>query len=155
MGHEYCNFDWSCARDPAIDIRTVIKKQSKIENRLKSRKIMLVVPVGKPEGQRWRWGGEGGHHRCSLLHCSWVGSSRVCPTAQWVKNLPAAQETWETQVWTMSREDPWRRKWQPTPTFLPKKSHGHRSLLGYSPKGLQRVRHDWVTKHVWAERSKM
>ena len=29
---------------------------------------------------------------------------------------------------------PWRRKWQPTPAFLPGKSHGWRSLAGYSPK---------------------
>ena len=28
---------------------------------------------------------------------------------------------------------PWRRKWQPTPVFLPGKSHGQRSLAGYSP----------------------
>ena len=28
---------------------------------------------------------------------------------------------------------PWRRKWQPTPVFLPRKSHGQRSLVGYSP----------------------
>jgi len=28
---------------------------------------------------------------------------------------------------------PWRRKWQPTPVFLPGKSHGQRSLVGYSP----------------------
>ena len=34
--------------------------------------------------------------------------------------------------------DPWvrkiprRRKWQPTPVFLPEKSHGQRSLAGYS-----------------------
>ena len=28
---------------------------------------------------------------------------------------------------------PWRRKWQPTPVFLPGKSHGQRSLMGYSP----------------------
>ena len=27
----------------------------------------------------------------------------------------------------------WRRKWQPTPVFLPGKSHGWRSLVGYSP----------------------
>ena len=26
----------------------------------------------------------------------------------------------------------WRRKWQPTPVFLPGKSHGQRSLVGYS-----------------------
>ena len=27
----------------------------------------------------------------------------------------------------------WRRKWQPTPVLLPKKFHGQRSLVGYSP----------------------
>ena len=26
-------------------------------------------------------------------------------------------------------------KWQPTPVFLPGKSHGQRSLVGYSPRG--------------------
>ena len=30
---------------------------------------------------------------------------------------------------------PWRRKWQPTPVFLPGKSHGQRSLAGYSARG--------------------
>ena len=30
---------------------------------------------------------------------------------------------------------PWRRKWQPTPVFLPGESHGWRSLVGYSPRG--------------------
>ena len=28
---------------------------------------------------------------------------------------------------------PWRRKWQPTPAFLPGESQGWRSLVGYSP----------------------
>ena len=28
---------------------------------------------------------------------------------------------------------PWRRKWQPTPVFLPENSHRQRSLEGYSP----------------------
>ena len=28
-----------------------------------------------------------------------------------------------------------RSKWQPTPVFLPGKSHGQRSLAGYSPLG--------------------
>ena len=32
------------------------------------------------------------------------------------------------------RKIPWRRKWQPTPVFLPRKSHGQRSLAGYSPR---------------------
>ena len=29
----------------------------------------------------------------------------------------------------------WRRKWLPTPVFLPGKSHGQKSLVGYSPWG--------------------
>ena len=29
----------------------------------------------------------------------------------------------------------WRRKWQPTPVFLPGDSHGQRSLAGYSSQG--------------------
>ena len=33
------------------------------------------------------------------------------------------------------RKIPWRRKWQPTPVLLPGKSHGRRSLVGYSPWG--------------------
>ena len=33
------------------------------------------------------------------------------------------------------RKIPWRRKWHPTPGFLPGKSHGQRSLVGYSPWG--------------------
>ena len=30
---------------------------------------------------------------------------------------------------------PWRREWLSTPVFLPGKSHGQRSLAGYSPWG--------------------
>ena len=40
----------------------------------------------------------------------------------------------------------WSRKWQPTPVFLPGKSHEQRSLVGYSPWGHKRVGHDLVTK---------
>ena len=35
----------------------------------------------------------------------------------------------------------WRRKWQPTPVFLPGKVHGQRSLVGCSPWG-------YMTEHV-------
>ena len=44
------------------------------------------------------------------------------------------QETQETQVQSLGQEDPWRRKWQPTPVFLPWESHGQRSLVGCSLK---------------------
>ena len=45
--------------------------------------------------------------------------------AQWVKSLPAIQET---QVQTLGQEDPCRRTWQPTPVFLPGEARGQRSL---------------------------
>ena len=45
---------------------------------------------------------------------------------------------------------PWRRKWQPTPVFLPGKSHGQRSLMGYSPWGYI-VRHNLATKQQYME----
>ena len=38
----------------------------------------------------------------------------------------------------------WRRQWQPTPVLLPGKSHGQRSLVGWSPWG-RWVGHDWAT----------
>ena len=37
---------------------------------------------------------------------------------------------------------PWRREWQPTPVFLPGKSHGQRSLVGYSPWVHKRAGYD-------------
>ena len=37
---------------------------------------------------------------------------------------------------------PWRRKWQPTPVFLPGESRGQRSLVGCHLWGCT-VRHDW------------
>ena len=39
---------------------------------------------------------------------------------------------------------PWIRKWQPTPVFLPGKTHGQRSLAGYM--GSQRIGHYLSTK---------
>ena len=41
---------------------------------------------------------------------------------------------WETSL-SLFTFMHWRRKWQPTPVFLPGESHGRRSLVGYSPRG--------------------
>ena len=63
----------------------------------------------------------------------WLGGKesacqcRICGFSPWVEKLP------------------WRRKWQPVLVFLPGKSHGQRSLAGYSPWG-HRVGHDLATK---------
>ena len=37
----------------------------------------------------------------------------------------------------------WRRKWQPTPVFLPWESQGRGSLVGLLSMGSHRVGHDW------------
>ena len=60
-----------------------------------------------------------------------------------VKNPPAnAGDSFNPWV----RKILWRRKWQPTPVFLPGKSHGQRTLGGYSPWGFKRVRHNLATE---------
>ena len=42
------------------------------------------------------------------------------------------------RVRSLGQEDfPWRRAWHPTSVLLPGESHGLRSLVGYSPWGLE------------------
>ena len=54
--------------------------------------------------------------------------------AQLVNNLPTMRETgFDLRVQKIR----WRRKWHPTPVFLPGKSHGQRSLVDSSLWGLQ------------------
>ena len=49
----------------------------------------------------------------------------------------------------------WRRKWQPTPVFLPGESHGRRSLVGCSPLGrtesdtTEATWRQWPRKHFY------
>ena len=50
------------------------------------------------------------------------------------RETPAVPEMQQPQVWSLGRI-PWRRRWHPTPVFLPGKFHGQRSLAGYSPWG--------------------
>ena len=59
-----------------------------------------------------------------------------------VKNLPSRRHGFNLWVGQI----PWRRKWQPSPVFLPRKSHGQRNLAGYSPWGRKRAGHDLATK---------
>ena len=66
------------------------------------------------------------------------------PVAQLIKNPPAMWETW---VWSLGWEDPWRRERLPTPVFRSGEFHGL-----YSPWESQRVGHDWATftlTHSW------
>ena len=65
-----------------------------------------------------------------------------------VKNPPAMQEPQETRVQSLGQEDPGGRKWQPALVFLPGKSSGQRSLVGYSPWGLKESCMTETTEHA-------
>ena len=52
----------------------------------------------------------------------------------------------ETGLRSLGQEDPLGQEMATHSEFLPGKSHGQRSLEGYSPWGHKRVGHDLVTK---------
>ena len=52
------------------------------------------------------------------------GFFRASLVAQMVENLPALFQTFVRKI-------PWRRKWKPTPVFLPGEFHGQKSQADY------------------------
>ena len=74
----------------------------------------------------------------------WCASSCYCVTEVWIRDAMWKEPipVFDPCVWKML----WRRKWQPTPVFLPGKSHGQRSLEGFTPWGCKRVGHDLATE---------
>ena len=89
----------------------------------------IVSPaVGKP-------------HKCGYCGRSYKHSKRISYSHHWgfLPRCLSGKESscqckrcsrcgfypWVTKI-------PWRRKWQPTPAFLPRKFHGQRSLAGHS-----------------------
>ena len=64
--------------------------------------------------------------------------------AQLVKNLLQCRRHRKHRFDPWVRKILWRRKWQPILVFLPEKSHGVRSLVGYSPWGCKELD---MTKH--------
>ena len=59
--------------------------------------------------------------------------------AQMVKRLPVVWETW---VQSLGQEDPLEQEMATHSVFLPGKSYGQRSLVGYSPWDRKRIGHD-------------
>ena len=59
--------------------------------------------------------------------------------------LLRVRHDWVTSL-SLSTFMHWRRKWQPTPVFLPEESHGRRSVVGGSPWG--RTESD-MTEATW------
>ena len=65
------------------------------------------------------------------------------------------RELEEERSLILERSNPynWRRKWQPTPIFLPGQSHGQRSLAGYRPWVCKRVGHALAIKQEQTDHS--
>ena len=76
-----------------------------------------------------------------LLYCFIVGMKQVMVPSElggiiqkiWDSLVKCLSGMQETLVRSPGWKIPWRRKWQPTPVFLPGESHGQRSLVGYNP----------------------
>ena len=74
----------------------------------------------------WRW-------QCQWNHTAWGLALRLpwwlrCKSVCLQCGRPGF-DPWVGKILS------WRRKWQSTPVLLPGKSHGQRSLVGYSPWG--------------------
>ena len=61
----------------------------------------------------------------------------AAPTAQWVKKTACHCRSCGFDP--CAGKVPWWKAGQPTPVFLPGKSHGQRSLDGYSPGGFEKL----------------
>ena len=71
----------------------------------------------------------------SKLHPWWLSWWRIC--------LQCRRPGFDPQVGKI----PWRRAWQLPPVFSPGEFPWTEVPRGLQSMGLQRVRHDWVTKH--------
>ena len=63
----------------------------------------------------------------------------------WLQSMGSrrVRHNWATSLWLFTFMH-WRRKWQPTPGFLPGESQGWRSLVACHLLGLHGVRQDWI-----------
>ena len=59
--------------------------------------------------------------------------------AQQVKNPPLVQEPQEVWARSLGLEDPLEEEMAIHSSILPEKSHGQRTLVGYSPKGCKEL----------------
>ena len=129
---------FSFIRKTERNVISLCALRSRLESQGQTENLWLTTSLN------WRL-----HGMNCMYNCNELNHKRVClPVLSWkhlgfpsgsvVKNLPTKQET---RVWFWVGKIPWRRKWQPTPVFLPGKFHGQRSLVGYTSRD-HRVRHD-------------
>ena len=81
---------------------------------------------------------------CIYIYCMYFYYIHINGLPWWLSDKEPTYQCRRRNPWV--GKIPWRKKWQPTSVFLPGKSHGQRSLAGYSPWGCKRVGHDLATK---------
>ena len=106
----YChNVIWGCPQSKGMQIlKASAKEDNRLPRKVTDMSLQEAIAVVKNPPANAGDIGDRRHRRRRRHRCS-----------PWVRKIP------------------WRRKWQPTPVFLPGESHGQRSLVGYSP---------WITK---------
>ena len=61
------------------------------------------------------------------------GETRAFPVVQYKESACPCSGQKRRRFYSWVGKIPWSKQWQRAPVFLPGKSHGQRSLVGYSP----------------------
>ena len=99
-----------------------------------SQQLYQAVTSSRAADHRWR---HKAGTRYLVLKISFMPTTNLRNYGSRVKNLPANAGD---AVRSLGQEDPLEKQTATSPVFLPGKSHGQRSLVGYESTGLQRVR---------------
>ena len=120
-------------------------KQVKGQQSFQKKNSTLVIAnilFQQHKRRHYTWTSPDGQYRSQIdyILCSQIWRSSI----QSVKTRPGADCGSDHELIAKFRlklkkvgKTTWRRKWPPTPALLPGKSHGQRSLVGYSPWGLK------------------
>ena len=139
-----------CDHDLYAVSKTLSSLQNKVSYPLSLEKAMAVhsstlackVPWTEEPGSLQSMGSQRvGHDWATLLYLPLmpgfpVGSDGKESACQCQAHKRCGLDPWVSKM-------PWRRKWQPTPVFLPGELHGPEEPGGLWPIESQRVRHDW------------
>ena len=152
MGHTHTNIQWSLQRKAIMwffklsthcpghfylkkmtdygyeDLgiwKTFSWKQSELS--LQGKQLAIFVAINKTGAFKQVWKTCICHHEFNSFLILKMG------LPWWLSSEESACQCRRQGLDPWVKEIPWRRKWQPTPVFLPKKSHGQSRLVGYSP----------------------
>ena len=105
-------------------------------------------------------GGIGGRRRRGWQRMRWLDGTTdsMDVNLSELRELVMDREAWRAVIhgvaknwtrlsdWTELKERAWRRKWQPTPVFLPGEYHAQKSLVSYNPRSCKESdTSEWLT----------